>query len=212
MTPTLLIGNKALSSWSLRPWVLMRALGIDFQEQVIRLDQPESRAEIKEHSPSGLVPCLKGEGGAVWDSLAIMEHLAETHPGVWPEDAALRAHARCAAAEMHSGFGTLRTVWPMDMTADQVGLATPLGVRRDLARIFALWGEALAMSGGPYLYGAFCAADAMFAPVVSRIRTYGPVSMPEDCAAYADRAWTHEAMLAWREGAAEEEAAGWYAA
>nr|WP_051881554.1 glutathione S-transferase family protein [Parvularcula oceani] len=209
--PTLVIGNKALSSWSMRPWVLMRALGAPFEEHLIRLDEPETRAEIKEASPSGLVPCLKyADGAAVWDSLAIMEHLAERHDGVWPEDQALRAHARCASAEMHSGFATLRGVWPMDLTREGAGLATPLGVRRDLSRIFTLWSEALSRSNGPFLYGEFCAADAMYAPVVTRIRTYGPVPMPEACADYARAVWEHPAVAAWREGAAAEAAAGWY--
>ena len=207
----LIIGNRALSSWSMRPWVLMRALGLPFEETVIRLDRPETRAQIKEHSPSGLVPCLiLGDGAAVWDSLAIIETLAEETPGVWPDDPAQRRLARCLCAEMHSGFQTLRTVWPMDLTVEGAGLATPFGVRRDLERIFALWDQALTASGGPYLFGGFGAADAMFAPVVTRIRTYGPVPMPEALSAYAERVWTHEAVTAWREGAAREVADGWY--
>lgn len=208
----LVIGNKALSSWSMRPWVLMRALGLTFEEQVIRLDRPETRAQIKEHSPSGLVPCLIADDGpVVWDSLAIAEYLAERHQGVWPEDQTARTRARCVAAEMHSGFFTLRQVWPMDMTVEGLAMATPLGVRRDLDRIFTLWDDALGASGGPFLFGRFCAADAMYAPVVSRITTYGPVSMPKRCEAYMDAVWQHEAVAEWRRGAAEEVAAGWYA-
>ena len=216
-SPKLVIGNFALSSWSMRPWVLMRALGIDFEHEVIRLDEPETRAQIGEHSPSGLVPCLvmpdgpQFSGVTVWDSLAIAEFLAETHDGVWPQDTRLRVHARCASAEMHSGFGALRTVWPMDLTVEGAGLVGGPAVRRDLARVFALWSEALAMSGGPFLFGGFCAADAMFAPVVTRERTYGPAAMPEACRAYADGVWDHPAVRAWRDGAAEEVAAGWYA-
>ena len=207
----LVIGNKALSSWSMRPWVLMRALGLDFEETLIRLDRPETRGEIKAHSPSGLVPCLiRDDGEAVWDSLAIMEALAEDHDGVWPEEARQRRLARCLAAEMHSGFGTLRTVWPMDLTVEGAGLATPLGVRRDLERVFALWSQALETSGGPFLFGGFGGADAMYAPVVARIRTYGPVPMPTGLADYAEAVWTHEAVAAWREGAAAEIAQGWY--
>ena len=215
--PRLVIGNFALSSWSMRPWVMMRALGLAFEETVIRLDRPETRAQIGAHSPSGLVPCLiraeSGQGGgqAIWDSLAIMEALAEAHEGVWPEDARLRAHARCASAEMHAGFGALRTVWPMNLMVEGAGLHAGPAVRRDLDRVFALWSEALEVSGGPFLYGDFCAADAMFAPVVTRERTYGPVSMPDTCRAYADRVWDHEAVRAWRDRAAEEVAAGWYA-
>lgn len=211
-TATLVIGNKALSSWSMRPWVLMRALGVDFEEKLVRLDRPETRATLAEHSPSGLVPCLiEADGTVVWDSLAICERVHETHGAAWPEDGRLRAHARCSAAEMHSGFQTLRSTWPMDLTKEGAGLATPLAVKRDLKRVFALWSEALALSGGPFLYGGFCAADAMYAPVVTRIRTYGPVPMPEACEAYAERVWTHDAVRAWRDGAAEEAAAGWYA-
>ena len=216
----LVIGNKALSSWSMRPWVLMRALGVSFEEMLIRLDRPETRGQIREHSPSGLVPCLVlDDGSAVWDSLAIIEALAEDHPGaypgaypgIWPDDPAHRRLARCLCAEMHSGFSTLRTVWPMDLTVERAGLATPLGVRRDLERVFALWEQALAASGGPFLFGGFGAADAMFAPVVTRIRTYGPVPMPQALSDYAGRVWTHEAVAAWREGAAREVADGWYA-
>ena len=212
----LVIGNKALSSWSMRPWVLMRALGVSFEETLIRLDRPETRGQIREHSPSGLVPCLVlDDGSAVWDSLAIIEALAEDHPGaypgIWPDDPAHRRLARCLCAEMHSGFSTLRTVWPMDLTVERAGLATPLGVRRDLERVFALWEQALAASGGPFLFGGFGAADAMFAPVVTRIRTYGPVPMPQMLSDYAERVWTHGAVAAWREDAAREVADGWYA-
>ena len=207
----LVIGNYALSSWSMRPWVMMRALGLEFETDVIRLDRPESRAEIKSRSPSGLVPCLITDGQSVWDSLAIMEWLAERHDGVWPTNDQLRAHARCASAEMHSGFGALRGAWPMDLTVERAGLHAGPGVRRDLDRIFALWSEALAMSGGPFLYGAFSAADAMYAPVVTRERTYGPAAMPDACRAYAERVWTHEAVADWRERAKAEQAEGWYA-
>ena len=208
----LIIGNKALSSWSMRPWVLMRALRVPFEETLIRLDRPETRSQIREHSPSGLVPCLiLDDGSAVWDSLAITEALAEDHTGVWPDDPKHRRLARCLCAEMHSGFATLRTVWPMDLTVEHAGLATPLGVRRDLERVFALWEQALEASGGPFLFGGFGAADAMFAPVVTRIRTYGPVPMPQMLSDYAERVWNHGAVAAWREGAAREVADGWYA-
>ena len=212
MPTKLVIGNYALSSWSMRPWVMMRALGLDFETAVIRLDRPETRGQIAQHSPSGLVPCLfEADGTQVWDSLAILERLAERHPQVWPEDAGLRAHARCASAEMHSGFAALRAAWPMDLTVEGAGLHAGPGVARDLARVFALWSEALSRSGGPFLYGDFCAADAMFAPVVTRERTYGPAAMSAACRAYADAVWDHEAVRAWRDGAAREVEAGWYA-
>ncbi|MBB4658836.1 glutathione S-transferase family protein [Parvularcula dongshanensis] len=208
---TLVIGNKALSSWSMRPWVMMRTLGLTFDERLIRLDEPETRASIKDESPSGLVPCLIEEDGTtVWDSLAILEYLNDTRGGVWPEDGALRVHARCASAEMHSGFSSLRGTWPMDLTTEGARLAVPFGVRRDLARIFTLWSEALSRSAGPFLYGEFCGADAMFAPVVTRIKTYGPVAMPKACEDYLETVWTCPAVTEWRAGAAKEIEAGWY--
>ena len=152
------------------------------------------------------------DGQAVWDSLAIAEFLAERHEGVWPKDAAMRAHARCASAEMHSGFSALRTVWPMDLTVEGAGLVGgPRRAARPGPRVRAVVRGARRMSSGPFLYGDFCAADAMFAPVVTRERTYGPAAMPDACRAYADRVWEHPAVRAWRDGAAEEAAQGWYA-
>lgn len=213
---TLVIGNKNLSSWSLRPWILMKHFEIPFDEVKVQLDVPSAREELKKHSPSGLVPVLKAGGGLeVWDSLAIAETLADWYPkkALWPDDLSARARARCLSAEMHSGFGQLRGTWPMDVRNEHKALSCPPGVAKDLKRIFELWSNARQDFGGEgdFLFGDFTIADAMYAPVVSRIRTYGPVAMFAPLTDYMDAVWEHPAMKEWREGAAEEEAAGWYA-
>jgi glutathione S-transferase len=212
---TLVIGNKNLSSWSLRPWLMAKAAGIPFREVLVRLDVRDTRENILRHSPSGLVPALKDGDLVVNDSLAIIEYLNELHPakGIWPEDSHARALARAMAAEMHAGFSQLRGTWPMDVIHEHKGLTCPPGVARDLGRIETLWSGARRSHGrgGPFLFGTFCAADAMFAPVVSRIRTYGPVRAFEKHTDYMEAVWDHPAMKEWREGAKEEEAQGWYA-
>ncbi|MCQ8185377.1 glutathione S-transferase family protein [Parvularcula maris] len=209
---TLVIGNKNLSSWSLRPWLLMKVLEVPFREKLIRLDQPGSREELLKHSPSGLVPYLSWGEGGIGDSLAIAETVADFYPekGIWPEDLKARACARFAVAEMHAGFGQLRGTWPMDMIREHKGLSCPPGVAKDLRRIAAIWDEALSRSGGPFLFGGFTAADAFYAPVVSRIRTYGPVKAMAPYQEYMDAVWSLPAMEEWREGAREEERLGWY--
>lgn len=214
MSYQLIIGNKNLSSWSLRPWLLMKQMGIAFEEKLVRLDVPSFSTEIKKHSPSGMVPCLIDGDQAIWDSLAIAEYLHERHPeqALWPEGPNARAFARCMVAEMHSGFSTLRTVWPMDMVKEGVELTTPRRVRSDLDRIFSLWSEARTQYGqdGPFLFGEFSIADAFYAPVVSRITSYGPVVMSVECKAYIETIWSLPAMAEWREGAHAEVADGWY--
>jgi glutathione S-transferase len=213
---TLIIGNKNLSSWSLRPWLLMKHFDIPFKEQLIRLDVPETRAQIKEHSPSGLVPCLKNNDEVIWDSLAIAEYLAELFPekNMWPSDPAARARARCIAAEMHSGFSNLRETWPMEFCREGARLWGGPGVRKDVSRLMALWGEALddfgAKEEGPFLFGDFSIADAMYAPVVSRLRTYGPVPVPSKIIDYLEAVWNLPAMRKWGQGAKDEVEAGWY--
>lgn len=209
---TLIIGNKNLSSWSLRPWLLAKHFGIAFSEEFIRLDTPVTYSEVKKHSPSGLVPFLKDGDLGIGDSLAIIEYLADRHPEhrIWPEDMRARALARSMAAEMHSGFANLRGTWPMDMINEHKALSCPPGVAKDLRRIHTLWTSALEASGGPFLFGAFTGADAMFAPVVSRIRTYGPVSSFAPLEDYMTTVWELPAMEEWRAGAREEEAQGWY--
>ncbi len=202
----LIIGNKNYSSWSMRPWVLMKALGIDFQERVVRFDfTPDSAfyREIGAVTPTGKVPVLVDDGLAVWDSLAIVEYLAERFPeaGVWPRDARQRARARSLCAEMHSGFGQLRTHCMMNIDADltSIGprlLQTEAGLRKDLARVVALWTDALAASGGPFLFGEFCAADAFFAPVVMRVTRYG-LPVPEPLRGYLARVESARGVREW---------------
>ncbi|WOI52643.1 glutathione S-transferase family protein [Parvularcula sp. LCG005] len=214
MSLTLIIGNKNLSSWSFRPWILMTQFDIPFEEVMIRLDEPESRASIKTHSPSGLVPCLKDGDTAIWDSLAIAEYLSELYPDrhLWPQDKAARALARSMTCEMHSGFSALRGGWPMDIATKDAGVTVPWGVRRDLGRIFTLWTTARETHGsaGPFLFGAFSVADAFFAPVVSRIRSFGPVPTTPVVRDYLDAMEALPAFQKWADGALKEVADGWY--
>jgi len=171
----LVIADKNYSSWSMRPWVLMRHLGLDFTERLIRLDQPDTAARITAISPAGRVPVLLDDGFAVWDSLAIMETLADRDPAarVWPADLRQRARARSVAAEMHAGFQALRGGMSMNIRKRSPGLGHTPEVLADVARIDAMWSELLAAYGGPFLFGAdFTAADAMYAPVVMRFVTY----------------------------------------
>ena len=169
----LYIANKNYSSWSLRPWVLMRQLDIPFEERLAPFGGPE---DFFGFSPSGKVPCLIDGKMVVWDSLAIVEYLAERFPHVWPADAAVRAWARCAAAEMHSSFFDLRGTCTMNCGVRVQLTAFPAGLKNDLARLDALWNEGLSRHGGPFLTGpAFTAVDAFFAPVAFRIQTYGLV-------------------------------------
>ncbi len=200
----LLIANKNYSSWSLRPWVLMTALGIPFRERQIPFPAGSSYATFRPFSPTGRVPCLSDGGLAVWDSLAIVEYLAERHPGVWPADAEARAFARCIAAEMHSGFTTLR-----DMCGMSCGIRVrlherPAALEADIARIGEIWNGGLTRFGGPFLAGAtFTAADAFFAPVVFRAQTYG-LDFGGASSVYVERMLALPAMRAWYEAALAE--------
>lgn len=172
---TLLIANKNYSSWSMRPWVLLRGCGIPFQERMLKFESPEWRDHIVRLSPSGLVPVLwegaPGAGFATWDTLAIAERLHELFPdrGIWPADSQPRSRARSAAAEMHSGFRALRGAMPMNIRSRYPGKGMNDGVAQDIARISAIW----AAAKRPYLFGEFCAADAFYAPVATRLVTYG---------------------------------------
>ena len=174
---TLVIGDKNISSWSLRPWLALKQCGIPFAEECIRLRQPDSKAEILRHSPSGKVPALKTRTGVVWDSLAILDYLAERHPEqqLWPSDEEARAAARSISAEMHSGFTTLRNDMPMDLLGRLASPPLSAALEADIARIAAIWRDTRARfgQGGPFLFGAFTCADAMYAPVATRFRTYG---------------------------------------
>lgn len=198
--PTLYIANKNYSSWSLRPWVLLRELGIPFEEEV----RPFHGGAFTTFSPSGKVPCLVDGATTVWDSLAITEYVAESHAQVWPADKAARAFARCAAAEMHSGFTVLRTQCGMSC-----GIRVKLhrvddALRRDLARLNALWNDGLQRFGGPFLAGAkFTAADAFFAPVAFRIQTYAP-PLDDAANAYARRLLALPSMQDWYRAALAE--------
>lgn len=181
----LVIGNKNTSSWSLRPWLAMKHLRLPFEEIAVDLRAADKKSRILVHSPSGKVPALEVDGLTIWDSLAILEYLAECHPdrGLWPRDGQARALARSASAEMHSGFQALREHCPMDLLGRAPMSVVPDAVEADVRRIVALWRELRGRFGvaGPFLFGDFTAADAMFAPVASRFRTYLP-----DLAAYGD--------------------------
>ncbi len=205
---TLYIGDKNLSSWSLRPWLVLTQAGIAFTEKSIVLDQPTSRTDILAKSPSGLVPCLVHGETVVWDSLAIAEYLAETFPEkqLWPAENAARARARSISAEMHSGFAELRKVWPMNFTRSAMRHLQPPGVKKDVERISEIWSNARKRfgAGGPFLFGRFSIADAMYAPVASRFATYGPVSLPAEADAYLKMILALPAMKAWGDGAAAE--------
>ena len=199
---TLHIGNKNYSSWSLRPWVLMVTLGIPFEEKLHVFGAGFTAKAAG--SPSGKVPCLVHDGRAVWDSLAIMEYLAERHPGVWPKDAGARAWARSAAAEMHSGYFALRNHCSMTVGVRVKRRETPPALAADLARLAEVWHDGLNRFGGPFLAGReFTAVDAFFAPVAFRIQTYG-LQLPAAAMAYAKRLLELPAMRAWYEAALAE--------
>jgi glutathione S-transferase len=205
----LVIGNKNYSSWSMRPWVLMRQFGIAFEEIKLRFDRltysPDSAfyRALAQYTPVAKVPVLLIDGFAVWDTLAIAEALADQHPelALWPREPLQRARARSLCAEMHAGFGALRSHCTINIEAalPEVGarvLAEHAAVRDDLARIDALWSEQLGASGGPFLFGAFTIADAYYAPVVSRLRTYG-LPLSPSARAYSDGVWASAGVVAW---------------
>lgn len=199
---TLVMGNKAYSSWSLRPWLALKQAGLAFAETVIPLRQPDTAARIAAHSPSGRVPCLLDGGLVLWDSVAICEYVAELAPGtgLWPADRAARAVARAVSAEMHSGFVSLRNTMSMDIKRDRKGEGMTEATAADIARIEALWADARTRfggpAGGPFLFGAFTIADAMFAPVVTRLETYG-VAVSPGTRAYMDAVLALPAMREW---------------
>src|SRR3981081_1429390 len=178
--PLLLIGSKNYSSWSLRPWIAMKVLDLDFQEVRIPLYGPGARQEILRYSPSGKVPCLVDGASRVWDSLAILEYLAEKHP-IWPEDTAGRAVARSVCAEMHAGFPKLRERMSMNVRKRYPGKGRTPEVLEEIERVVEIWSKCRQ----PFLFGAFGAADAMYAPVVLRFRTY-EVDLPAACRAHSE--------------------------
>lgn len=194
----LVIGNKNYSSWSLRPWLAMKVAGIPFAEHRIPLYGPGSKEQILVYSPAGKVPCLVDGEVRVWDSLSICEYLAEKHPGLWPQDPAARAHARSVSAEMHSGFANLRSKMSMNIRKRYPGMGRTPESLADVARIVSLWSDCRARygKGGPFLFGAFSIADAMYAPVVLRFRTY-EVELPAECRAYSEAVLALPAMQDW---------------
>ncbi len=203
---TLLIGNKNLSSWSLRPWLVLSHYGIAFAEDHVRLDVPDDRATIAARTPAGWVPVLWHKGDAVWDSLGICEYLADLYleRHMWPEDARARAVARSVTAEMHSGFAALRNEMPMYFSEEKE--ATPSeACRVNIARIQNIFKDCRDEfgDGGPFLFGAFSIADAFYAPVVSRFRTYG-VTCEGAAADYCEMMWSLPSMQQWYRGAQAE--------
>ena len=204
----LVIGNKNYSSWSMRPWVAMKAFGIPFKEHRILLRQATTANEIAHYSASGRLPILLLGETPIWDSLAICEYLADQFPdlGLWPQDVLARATARSICAEMHSGFAGLRSAMPMDIRTYHPGFGRTAEAQADIARIVEIWETCLSEFGhNQFLFGAFSIADAYFAPVVMRFRSYG-VSLAPALQAYADRVQAHPAVARWmREAAAETE-------
>lgn len=212
---TLYIGNKNYSSWSMRPWVLMKQLQIPFREVMVRFDSFEGDSAFKRAlaglSPTGKVPVLVDEDFAVWDTLAIVEYLAERFPdrGVWPADRQARARARSVCAEMHSGFAALRSHCPMNVEAQlpEIGARVwceQAAVRTDVERIVSMWSGLLQQSGGPMLFGQFSAGDAFFAPVCVRLKNYA-LPVPPSVGAYVDRVLALPGVKAWTDDALKEQ-------
>ncbi len=209
--PKLVIGTKAWSSWSLRPWFVMRHFGLSFDEIEIALRTPETATHIARYSPSGKIPVLLIDNLTIGDSLAIIETLADRNPqlAIWPKDIAMRALARSVSAEMHAGFQALRQNCPMDFNARGLAPLDANAILADVARIVTLWSDCRARFGhaGPFLFGDVTAADAMYAPVVSRFVTYGldPAAFgctTGACRAYMDAMMTLPVMRAWAKEAA----------
>jgi glutathione S-transferase len=208
----LVIGNKNTSSWSLRPWLAMKQAGIGFTEVNINLRAPDMKQQILAHSPAGKVPVLWAGDLMIWDSLSILEYVAEQHPEakLWPEDRAARAIARAASAEMHSGFQALREHCPMKFLATEPKTEHIDPVITNIRRIVALWKECRSRfgGGGPFLFSGFSIADAMYAPVASRLKTYVPDLAPFDddgtAAAYIEALFALPAMQEWADGARAE--------
>ncbi len=203
----LVIGNRNYSSWSVRAWLAMKHSGLAFEEIFIPLDLPDSKAAIAKHSPSGLVPVLKVGDTIVWESLAIIETLAEMASDMrfWPEDFAARAMARSISAQMHAGFFRLRRDMPMDLRSDLTGQNHTEGALGDAAKITAIWTTCREQFGnaGPFLFGDWSAADMIYAPVVGRLRTYG-VPTNDLCETYMDAVLAYPDMAAWMSAAQDE--------
>ena len=206
----LFIGNKKYSSWSFRPWIALKQKSIPFEEVLVPFNMAEGNPEFQAFAPHGKVPTLLDGKTRVWESLAIMEYIADKFPdaGLWPENVAERAKARAVSCEMLSGFTGIRGSFPMNMARDPKPHDINTRVQKDLKRITQIWSECLAASNGPFLFGAFTIADAMFAPVVSRIHTY-QLSRDENVAAYSK---TMRALPAYQEWEDAGKAEPWYVA
>lgn len=207
MSLTLVIGDKTYSSWSLRAALALELAGVPYREVLIALNRADTRAQILQHSPTGKVPLLIGDDGAIWDSLAIAEYLAECFPAaqLWPQARAARALARSVCAEMHSSFVALRSHLPMDLKRNQALAAMPAEVLADIQRICAIWAECRQRfaQGGAFLFGQVSLADAFFAPVAARLRSY-QVELPADAAAYVETIYQWPAFQRWYHAAQEE--------
>jgi len=211
MNLSLVVGNKNYSSWSMRPWVALRGCGVPFTDRVIKFESDDWKANIATLSPSGLVPVLwegePGKGFATWDTLAIIERANELFPdkSLWPADPQARARARSVASEMHSGFGALRGAMPMNLRGRHPGKGKNPDVAKNIARISQIWTEARSQfgKGGPYLFGAFCAADAFYAPVATRFVTYA-VELAGEAKAYQQALLQNMAVREWTAQGLEE--------
>jgi glutathione S-transferase len=204
MSYTLITANRNYSSWSLRPWVLMRALGITFEDRIEPFAQADNYDAFRAFSPTGQVPVLLDGERAVWDSLGVVLYLAERHAGVWPADEAARAWAQCATGEMHGGFGAIRGAYTMNVGVRVTPPAPSPLLTRQIARLGELWAEGLSRFGGPWLAGAdFGAVDAFYAPVAYRVRTYG-LDVGAAGAAWVARILDHPAMREWEDAALAE--------
>jgi glutathione S-transferase len=204
---TIYIGNRVYSSWSLRGWLPLKHLGVPFEEVMIPLYREDSKDTILRQSPSGKVPALQHKGVAVWESLAIGEYLAEQFPAahLWPEDVSARALARAVSNEMHGGFPDLRRELTMNLRRISPDRRFTADARAQIERVLAIWRDCRARhgGGGPFLFGPFTIADAMYAPVVTRFRTY-QIELDRVCEAYSDAVWNLPEMIAWCEAAAKE--------
>ena len=200
------IGNRRYSSWSMRGWLAVRLAGLDVEEVMIHFTRPGPTPAIARVSPTGLVPCLEHKGAVIWESLAICEYCADLAPSMWPSNRVARAHARAIASEMHTGFTGLRSAMWMNLGRDFAGLGRTPAALADIARIEAMWADTRARfgAGGPFLFGAtFTAADAMYAPVVTRFLTWKP-ELTAATQAYCAAVRAHPLVAAWYDGAAAE--------
>jgi glutathione S-transferase len=200
---TLFIANKTYSSWSFRPWLAMRMARIEFDEELVPFSDVGSNPAFRAFSPTGKVPVLRDGDLVIWETLAILEYLAETHPALWPADTPARARARAISSEMHAGFQALRNECPMNMRRARRAIPVSAAAQADVARIIDIWTAALAQSGGPFLYGEFSAADAMFAPVVNRFDVY---ALTENAAvlAYMERMKALPPYQEWADASRQE--------